>query len=412
MTAPADTPDPTLPTAAAVARRAALQQLRGAILAVDADHVLEQIVEEVAVALGAPIVLVSLGLERVELLRASRGLEADLLASRTLDTSMPLWRIAAEVGMISDTAMQPIAADVVERLGVVSYLGASIYLGGELVGALSVIDRVSRTFSVEQRTLVAEAAGRAAERLRELGNENPASESLLDRAVRPQFAELRNRMQPLLTAVSAMETALAELQATHRVAEYVAANPDEPATSVPLAAAAAALRELESCIVDVGKGTERVHRAVLALESASLVAGSMCAASEVVEAASTLAHHYTKLIGGVTWSEDKGAALAAPMSVAVNLVAAALSGLASDIRRARGRRGITGRVQRTDAAVEIRLEAPDLDATRLTINASALARLIDDVALLAVRHDASAIELVFARSKDIGRAHSILVTNE
>jgi hypothetical protein len=372
--------------------------LAGVTRSLAPDPELQALVRTTAEGIDAPIAIVSLMLERVQLFRAHHGLPPVLVASRAIEREASFCALTLREGRlfeIRDTAADPaIPQQLVTRYGIRSYLGMPIEIGGVAVGTICVFGHTPRTYTATDGALLAHARDAAAKRLSALSIEG--GRSLHEVAVRPQFAELRNRLQPMIDGVASMQIALAELQAVHRVTEYVTSHPEEQGTVLPLETAQEALRDLEDCLAEVASDVTHVHRAVLALESASVAAGTTCLVNEIVDAASTLAYHHTKLAGGLHWPRAlPNVILVAPVSIAVNAVAAAVSGLANEIALSRGERGIAASFVARDGMAGFRLEAPDLDAFTIADHAAQLARLVGDDTVM-VRHDASALELVFA----------------
>ncbi|HLL20641.1 MAG TPA: GAF domain-containing protein, partial [Kofleriaceae bacterium] len=374
-------------------------QISGAVLSLEPDRELESIVEDITTRFDAPMAVISIMLPHVQFFRAMRGLPAELAAARATDRDVSFCQVVvrdrATFEVCDALVDERVPRELVDRYGLRSYMGSPVIVRGEAIGTVCVMDTVPRRFDDLQRAALERAAALAGERLAELAD--APDMTLHERAVRPQFAELRNRMQPMVGGVKDMQIALAELHAVHRISEYVAAHPEEPASSVPLESAAEAMRDLEEILADLAISVTAVQRAVEALENASFDTGDTCNVEEIVVSASTLAHHYTKLIGGVRWPVGLPTIpVSVPLSLAVNALAAALSGLSSDVWRAKGKRGLAVAIDRDPGAVTIRLLAPDLGRARLAIAAAGLSELVEDSSMLHVRHDTDGLELVFA----------------
>ncbi len=100
------------------------------------------------------------------------------------------------------------------------------------------------------------------------------------------------------------------------------------------------------------------------------------AVGDILDAATTLAHHHSKLVRGVTWSGPGALAyvdVARP--VAVSTLAAALTAMAGELVAMRSREGIQGQVERTTAEVRIGLTAAALTSAWLTGLAASLRTL-------------------------------------
>ena len=168
-----------------------------------------------------------------------------------------------------------------------------------------------------------------------------SSQQVLEEAAEPAFAELRN----LLTAgQGTLAVARAELVPLAQVAARVRSAEEVPEELVR--GALRALAQLEDVLGDTELAMERVTRMVRSLESATLSQGRTPLVSQIVEAAADLAHHATKLVGGVRWTGlEPGIRTSAPSTRAVPRLAAALATLATALGREGSAAGI-------DAAVE------------------------------------------------------------
>ncbi len=386
----------------AIRRPRAARALKPPVLQADVDRDLQALAEQLGATLSPRMVLVSVVLERMQLFRGHVGLPPELLASRAIDRGASFCAqvvAASAVIAVEDVSAHPgPIPELLMRYGLASYLGAPIVVAGTVIGCVAILDDRPRRFAVDEHAAVVAAALTAATRIAHLGAGQDAQDGVLhDRAVRPQFAELRNRMQPMVGGVQAMQVAVAELGAVLRLAAYVASHPEEAATILPLDTAEEALRELEDCLEDVADSVTSVQSAVVALESASLITGESCSVRAIVDASTTLAHHHTKLVGGVRWVLAAApASVPVPLQVAVNTVAAGLSSLSKAIHAHRGRRGIEITLAGDAADARFQITAPDLDAAQIAVCAAALAGLTGDSQGVQVRARTSVIELTFA----------------
>lgn len=363
---------------------------------------MQRLADELSATLSPRMVLVSVVLERLLLFRGHVGLPPDLLASRAIDRGASFCaRVIADnaVVAVEDVLAHPDhVPELLTRYGLASYLGAPIVVAGTVIGCVAILDDRPRRFAAGERSAIVAAARMAASWIANLGACQDAPDGALhDRAVRPQFAELRNRMQPMVGGVQAMQIAVAELGAVLRLAAYVASHPEEAATILPLDTAEEALRDLEDCLADVADSVNSVQSAVVALESASLITGESCSVCAIVDASSTLAHHHTKLIGGVRWVLSAApASVAISLQIAVNTVAAGLSSVSNVIHAHRGRRGIDVTISGDAADARFEITAPDLDRTQVELCAAVLASLAGGTPGVQVTASANAVALTFA----------------
>jgi hypothetical protein len=376
-----------------------LQQLRGAILAETLDPELQAISEETSRELATPTAVVSLILERVQFLRGYHGLLPAMEASRATDRDISFCQFVvrdATLFEVNDAAHdERVPQELVERYGIASYLGAPIILNGQAVGAMCALDSRPRMFSDRDRETLARMAAMASRRLAVLAMLPREHERALhDSAVRPVFSEIRNRLQPLLGNLSMLDLALTELAAAHRLALHVAATGNQAELN-NVTGGDKILASLREGISSAASNAEQIHRAVVALERATLVTAAGCPLSEVLEAASILAHHRTKLIAGVRCSGDRRAILRAPRAVAINAVAASFGILADAIYAARGRQGIDVAVVMEGTIAVLQLTT-GLENAALTEVAHHLMLLLGDTAEIAVYVSNGLLEIELA----------------
>ena len=138
--------------------------------------------------------------------------------------------------------------------------------------------------------------------------------------------------------------ALSQRTSQIRLGHGIALLPKNFNHPVRVAERTAVLDILSSGRVDVG--TDGILVCGTTGESATLSQGRTPLVSQIVEAAADLAHHATKLVGGVRWSGlEPGIRTSAPSTRAVPRLAAALATLATALGREGSAAGI-------DAAVE------------------------------------------------------------
>jgi hypothetical protein len=152
------------------------------------------------------------------------------------------------------------------------------------------------------------------------------------------------------------------------------------------------LAELVTCLDEMRTDTSMLHRAILAIEGASLVSNVECSIHDIINQAVTLAHHRTKLVEGVTWTGECREPLRVPRTVAVNALAAALAGVAEAIP-ANATRGIAAAITTRDDMVVIDLRA-DVPVPTIFALATQLAVLVGDGSLVGVRDNSLQIAFV------------------
>ncbi len=373
-------------------KRPALRHLRGDLLATELDDELQAIVEQTSRELGTPIALVSLVLENTQLFRAHHGLPPDLAAAGATDRDVSFCQFVVrdrEIFEVNDARTDPrVPQDLVDRYGIAAYLGAPVAVDGEVIGSLCVIDVAPREFTPADRETLQEIASVASARLTGLASvrRSHARRALVDRAVGPMFAELRNLLQPLTGGVDMSKVAIAELGSVVRLARHVIATaPDVPAAGA-LGAADAAFGDLGQALDDIERAALEIARALAALEKASLQHAARASLTEVIEAASTLAHHQTKLTGGVRWTGcTPGCYVRTPRSIGVTVVAATLAGLANELYEANAAHAIVVAVEQVESTIRLRFGASGVPQPRLAELGASLASSLEDGPSLRLR---------------------------
>lgn len=366
--------------------------LRGAALSDASDPELEAIVREVAAVVGTPIAAVSLVLERTQLFRAHTGLPADLAVVGATDRDVSFCQFVVRTRAmfeVSDATTDPrVPRALVDRYGVRAYLGAPIRTGEHVVGSLCALDVVPRAFEAPQRARLTALAERAGRRLAELAREEAGAPPLAAVAAEPALAELRNRLTPVRMSLDAARVSVAELGALRRLVAQAGAED---------AGAAAVLARASEAIVDVARVVRDLDRAVTDIAEGVAAVQQLLAPSrapglfEVVEAATRLAHHHTKLVGGVRTLElPTGVRLRAPRALAVSVLGAVLSTCA---RGATSTPTITARLEDGRAYVLVEACLPDAEAHA---RAEGLALALGDDPRVALRAAGGGVEIAFA----------------
>ncbi len=374
--------------------------MTGAVLSEDVDPELQALSRQASEDLGMPIGLVTLVLDRVTFLRGYHGLSAALEAARATDRAISFCELTVRDNAlleINDAANDMrVPQELVERYGIASYLGAPIVLGNQTVGALCVADTRPRMFVDRERAHLAVLAKAASARLAALAMQPRERErALRDRAVRPAFGEIRNRLQPLLGGTTLMQAALAELAAVQRLARHVAQTGCVAELDL-LTRGEDAIADLRTCVADLEDAADDVRRSVIAVERATLVTPSGCSLAEVLDAATTLAYHRTKLVAGVRWTGDRSITLRASRPVVVTAVSAALTSIADELSATGERSGVDGEIRVEGTVAVIRLRAA-LGADGIPRIAEPLPLLGGDSSESAIGGDAGVLELELER---------------
>jgi hypothetical protein len=357
--------------------------LTGRILDPELDDTLQRVVEEVARELAMPIALVSLVLERTQFFRAHVGLPEDLAVARSTDRDASFCQFVVrdgsrfEVTNALEDARVP--KDLVDRYGIRAYVGQPISVAGAVVGSLCGIDVKPRTFSPEDRQRLADFALRVGARLEELAHERrERGRGLLERASAPAFAELRNVLTPLAAGVSSARVALADLAPLRRIAEALARQPGTPGAALAgLDRALLAFDDLAEILGDLEIVGQRLPPLTGALEMLLVGDPPATEASQVVDAASRLTLHLTRVTGGLAWDDvPRGLAVRTPRMVAVAGLSAAITMLA-DVQGP-GPGGLSGRVRLEGGHVTFELRSPSVTAALAERCALELSRNLGD----------------------------------
>ncbi len=356
----------------------------GGVLDAELDPVLQDVVREVSEALHTPLALVSLVLERTQFFRAHVGLPPDLEVARSTDRDASFCQFVVRDGRrfevrdaLSD---ERVPQELVERYGIRAYIGEPVGVGTSVLGALCAIDVKERTFTDAERSRLAALAERASHRLGELARlERATDRELVARAVRPAFGEMRNALAPLYANISAARAAAADLGPLVRITAHLAktVGAEVPALS-GLSQALTAFDDLRTIVGDLDGSARRLAALVGALEGLLLPSAQEPTVAEVLDLASALAHHQTKLVGGVAWGPVAPVLrVRAPRLSAVAAVAAALTTLAGSVRGASA--ALAGQASVEGGEVVIDLRAP-------SVVPAALVRCVGELAAM-LEHD-------------------------
>jgi hypothetical protein len=361
------------------------------VLSHELDPELQAISAEAGKSLAVPMAAVVLAHEEVTFLRGYFGFpESARINPRDASFCQFVVRDGGAFEVNDAAKDDRVPQEPVENLGVASYLGVPIVLYGKTVGSMCVLDTEPRLFDDREHFILRKLAARASQRLALLATQPRELERTLhDRAVRPAFGEIRNRMMPVLGNVAAMQGMVDELLGHRKAVDMMT---DPVAVAKVRAKADAVLAELAVCLEEMTTDTSILHRSILAVEGASLMSDVMCSIHDVIGQAQTLADHRTKLVAGVTWQGECRDPLCIPRTVAVNALAAALAGLAESMP-SHAMRGIRGTISSRDAMamIELRAEVPPAAVFAL---ATHLAVLFADGSSVGIRDNA--LQLGFA----------------
>ena len=346
--------------------RGRLDALVGDALSRTLDPELQLIVEEAARLTQSPISLVSLLLDRTQLFRAHHGLPKELAVAQATDRAVSFCQYVVRDSHPLEVNDAPtderVPQELVSRYGIKAYLGTPVRLGGQTVGSLCVIDTIPRAFSEQEHAQLQHLAVRASERLTllSLQRSGAARQRLLSRASAPLFNELKNVLGPLRSNTAFARIAAGELQALTSL--LASAGPSTPGLLTALEVlrdAASAGDELIKVLDDVAEGLGRVQGNIFTIEAVVMAPSGEGSAAQVTRAASQLAHHLTKLVGGVHWvHDDVDVTLRTPPTIAVSAIAVMLRELAEELGRAGAGGGIAGAIRNgSRSVISLRAEA-------------------------------------------------------
>ena len=381
-----------------------LAVLCGAVLDDDLDAPLQALVAEAARELGLPSALVSLVLDRSQFFRAHVGLPVDLALARTSDRDTSFCQFVVRDGarfeVTNASADDRVPQELVERYGVESYLGEPISIDGAVVGSLCAMGNVPRTFSDEDRATMVRLAAKVSARLTELSlRTRVTSRALVVHAAGPAFGEARNILAALTANARMARIAAVEAGPLARMVHAVArSGAEEVAALATLGGAADAVDSFRDLSADIDESAQRLVATLGALQSLLGEGPKRVLVAELLDLASHLAHHGTKLVGGVSWAPvPPQMRVSTPRMVAVSTVAAALGALAGAMESGQG--GIRGSVRAAPGEVVVELRAEGVDGALMARCLTELADLVDDdphVALSLADGDGLAIGLAAA----------------
>lgn len=172
---------------------------------------LDDVCRRAAAAADAPIALVTMVAEHVQLFRAAVGLGPALEASRATNRCDSFCQFVVESErpfVVEDARTDPrVPKALVEGFQVIAYAGVPLRVRGTLVGSLCVIDVAPHRFSddvVAALHALSDEAGRLLEALPALPAQRPTREVLVEELA--QVVSSFGRVEPALEAVRALES--------------------------------------------------------------------------------------------------------------------------------------------------------------------------------------------------------------
>ena len=142
------------------------------------DDVLQDLVVQAGRVTAAPVALISLVLEHIQLFRAQVGLPEALAVSRATSAcdSFCQFVVEDEAPLAIDDALldYSLPQNLVERLGVRAYLGYPLRVSDHVVGSLCVLDSQPRDWDDTCHVALEHLAGQVSERLETLFQQDQA----------------------------------------------------------------------------------------------------------------------------------------------------------------------------------------------------------------------------------------------
>ena len=321
------------------------------------DPVLQEIVSEAASLSDAPIAIVSLLMNHIQLFRAHVGLPEDLATSRATDRDASFCQFVvrdASVLAIEDAKDNPdLPQDLVNRYGIRSYLGAPVVVDGVATGSVCILDIHPREFSEEDHRRLRALAARASAHLEGKSQGRSLERTLRAESLGPAFGEIRNALMALVTNAHMAQLALTELRPVTRLSQLGRSVTDALAV---LRSANHAYDDLASSLDLLTEDIGRISRCLVAIEASSAVQhtessleGAFCSARELVL-------HHTRLAPSVSWPEIvPDARLTCSPYIAINSMVTALSHMAKVASGPESRRPLKVALQHEGHWVHLRL---------------------------------------------------------
>jgi hypothetical protein len=197
-----------------------LSHFHGALIAQTPDAVLEACVIEAAQRAEAPTATLTFVMGRVQYFRAAVGLPPDLTLSRATNRcdSFCQFIVRDEKPFIVQNAPADprVPKALVKLYDIGAYLGVPVFLDGDVLGSLCVIDSKPRDWSPADLTALTELSERVTRRLREIVEMDP----VVARALPPGSMAGANALaSDLALDAHALERSLVEVSPFIRLAQ-------------------------------------------------------------------------------------------------------------------------------------------------------------------------------------------------
>jgi hypothetical protein len=154
-----------------------LSHFHGALIADLPDEELEACVVEAARRAEAPTATLTFVMGRVQYFRAATGLSPELTLSRATsrcDSFCQFIVLEEQPFIVRDAPADPrVPKALVELYKIGAYLGVPVFLGGDVLGSLCVLDDKPRDWSAADLAALTELGERASRRLREIARSDP-----------------------------------------------------------------------------------------------------------------------------------------------------------------------------------------------------------------------------------------------
>jgi hypothetical protein len=372
------------------------------LLAEADDRELQQVVKQAANELKAPIALVTLVLDQIQFFKAHYGLPEDLAAARGSRRDASFCQFVVRDGETFEVQDAPNDSSVpqyfVQEYDISSYLGVPIRLDEAVIGSLCVLDTNAREFSKQERADLEKLATLVEERVRALTERRRrARADLSEQAAGSALADLS---ATLLPAIDATQTALAAVPAIRSFLNLAAHAVEGGKVSTEvmkstLSGAEEALLACEDSLYDALAASGDCGDSVDALSQLTTqqTSGRL---SELLEAAQDLSRPSTRDIGGAPLPDlPVDPIVGVPRSLAVALLTASYTNLASGMSRARNATGISTKVRTQGSSTTVRVSAEGIGDVFVESLAAELKRHIGDDPSLTVAHAGAGVEIVF-----------------
>jgi hypothetical protein len=197
-----------------------LSHFHGPLIADVPDPVLDACVREAAHRAAAPAAMLTFVMGRVQYFRAAVGLSEDLAVSRATSRCDSFCQFVVREEkpfIVRNAPADPrVPQALVEIYSIGAYLGVPVYLNGDVLGSLCVIDGRPRDWSPATLSALTEIAERATARLHDIAGTDP----LIAPSLPPvTIAEASALAQDLALDAYAFERSLIEISPFIRLAQ-------------------------------------------------------------------------------------------------------------------------------------------------------------------------------------------------